>query len=52
MPEDKELFHKAIIMSGTILNVNRKDMSESLGKAVCAELGIDAQNVEKIKDVP
>jgi len=52
MPEAKDLFHKAIIMSGTILNVNRKDMTESLGKAVCAELGIDAKNIDKIKDVP
>ena len=52
MPEAKDLFHKAIIMSGTILNVNRKDMSESLGKAVCAELGISAKDIEKIKDVP
>lgn len=52
MPEAKDLFHKAIIMSGTILNVNRKDMSESLGKAVLTELGIDAKDVDKIKDVP
>lgn len=52
MPEAKDLFHKAIILSGTILNVNRKDMTESLGKAVCDELGIDAQHIEKINDIP
>lgn len=52
MPEAKDLFNKAIILSGTILNVNTKEMTESLGKAVCAELGIDANNIEKIKTVP
>lgn len=36
MPEAKDLFHKAIILSGTILNVNTKEMTESLGKAVLA----------------
>lgn len=52
MPEAKDLFNKAIILSGTILNVNNKEMTESLGKAVCAELGIDAKNIDKIKEVP
>lgn len=51
MPEAKDLFHKAIIMSGTILNVNRKDMTESLGKAVLAELGFDPAHVEDINKV-
>lgn len=52
MPDAKDLFHKAIILSGTILNVNTKEMSESLGKAVLAELGISNDSIEKIKDVP
>lgn len=52
MPEAKDLFHKAIILSGTILNVNTKEMTESLGKAVLEELGINKENIEKIKDVP
>jgi len=52
MPEAKDLFHKAIIMSGTILNVNRKDMTEALGKAVLNELGIEAKDIDRIKDVP
>lgn len=51
MPEAKDLFHKAIIMSGTILNVNRKDMTEALGKAVLEELGIDRAHVEDINKV-
>ena len=52
MPKAKGLFHKAIIMSGTILNVNTKKMTEELGEAVLKELGIDKKNINKIKDVP
>ncbi len=52
MPPAKGLFHKAIIMSGTILNVNTKAMTEELGEAVLKELGIDKADVDKIKDVP
>ncbi len=52
MPPAKGLFHKAIIMSGTILNVNTKAMTEELGEAVLKELGISKAEVDKIKDVP
>lgn len=52
MPAAKDLFHKAIIMSGTILNVNTKAITEELGLAVLSELGIDPSEVEKINDVP
>ena len=52
MPGAKGLFHKAIIMSGTILNVNTKQMTEELGKAVLKELGIDATNIDRINTVP
>ena len=52
MPAAKGLFHKAIIMSGTILNVNTHEMTQSLGKAVLKELGISETEVERIKDVP
>ena len=51
MPKAKGLFHKAIIMSGTILNVNTKAMTEELGEAVLKELGIDKKHVDKIKNV-
>ena len=51
MPKAKGLFHKAIIMSGTILNVNTKAMTEELGEAVLKELGIAKANVDKIKNV-
>ena len=52
MPKAKGLFHKAIIMSGTILNVNNRDMTQQLGKAVLKELGISENDVDKIKDIP
>ena len=52
MPEAKNLFHKAIILSGTILNVNNKEMAESLGKAVLDELGIDKDHIDRIKTIP
>ena len=52
MPDAQDLFHKAIILSGTILNVNTKQMTEELGMAVLDELGITADSIEKINDVP
>ena len=52
MPQAKGLFHKAIIMSGTILNVNTKQMTEELGRAVLKELNIDAAHIEDINNVP
>ena len=52
MPAAKGLFHKAIIMSGTILNVNTKAMAEELGRAVVEQLGFGPDEVEKMKDVP
>ena len=52
MPKAKGLFHKAIIMSGTILNVNTHEMTQTLGKAVLKELDISESNIDKLKDVP
>ena len=52
MPQAKGLFHKAIIMSGTILNVNTKQMTEELGQAVLKELNIDAKHIEDINRIP
>ena len=52
MPQAKGLFHKAIIMSGTILNVNTKQMTEELGQAVLKELNIDAKHIDDINRVP
>lgn len=52
MPAAQGLFHKAIIMSGTILNVNTREMSRTLGRAVLDELGIPIEEIDRIKDVP
>ena len=52
MPAARGLFHKTIIMSGTILNVNTKQMSQQLGEAVLSQLGIDREHIERINDVP
>lgn len=52
MPSAKGLFHKAIIMSGTILNVNTKAMTEALGQAVLKELNISEDHIEQLTEVP
>jgi para-nitrobenzyl esterase len=52
MPSARGLFHKAIIMSGTILNVNNQQMTRELGQAVLKELNISASDIERINDVP
>ena len=52
MPAARGLFHKAIIMSGTILNVNTKAMTEELGRAVVAQLGLGEDELDKLADVP
>lgn len=52
MPSARGLFHKAIIMSGTILNINTKAMTEELGQAVLKELNIPVSEVDRLKDVP
>ena len=52
MPSAQGLYHKAIVMSGTILNVNNKQMTEELGLAVLDELGIPHSEPDRIKDVP
>ena len=51
IPPVRGIFHKEIILSGTILNVYTKSMSEELGKAVLKELGITNDNIEKINDI-
>ena len=52
MPGARGLFHKAIIMSGTILNVNNHQMTQELGKAVLKELNILVDSVALLKKVP
>jgi len=51
MPAAKGLFHRAIIQSGTLLNVMTKEKSQTLGVAVLENLGLTPSNVEKLDDI-
>ncbi len=51
MPAAKGLFHKAIIQSGTLLNVMTKEKSQALGLAVLENLGLTADDVEKLDTI-
>ncbi len=52
MPAAKGLFHKAIIQSGTLLNVMTKEKSQTLAAAVLEGLGLTADEVEKLNTIP
>ena len=52
MPAAKGLFQKAIIQSGTLLNVMTEEKSKDLGLAVLKNLGISPNEVEKIDTIP
>jgi len=52
MPAAKGLFHKAIIQSGTLINVMTKEKSAALGIAVLNELGLNADDVDKLDAIP
>lgn len=51
MPDAKGLFHKAIIQSGTIANTNTEETSQKLGIAVLEELGISAEQPDRISTI-
>src|SRR5690606_30832626 len=51
MPAANGLFHKAIIQSGTLLNIMTQEKSQALGQAVLENLGIGADEVEKLDTV-
>ncbi len=51
MPAAKGLFHKAIIQSGTLLNVMTQEKSKALGLAVLENLGLTPADVAKLDTV-
>jgi para-nitrobenzyl esterase len=51
MPAAKGLFKKAIIQSGTLLNVMTKEKSQALGLAVLKNLGVTPNDVEKLDTI-
>jgi para-nitrobenzyl esterase len=52
MPAAKGLFRKAIIQSGTLINVMTKEKSQALGLAVLENLGLTANDVQKLNTIP
>lgn len=51
MPSAKGLFHKAIIQSGTLLNVMTKEKSQALGLEVLKNLGLTAEDVAQLDTI-
>lgn len=52
MPAAHGLFHKAIIQSGTLINVMTKDKSEKVGQRVVELLGLSPSEVHRLATVP
>jgi para-nitrobenzyl esterase len=52
MPPAKGLFHKAIIQSGTLINVMTKEKSTALGLAVLEVLGLTPDQVNQLDTIP
>lgn len=51
MPAAKGLFHKAIIQSGTLINVMTKEKSQALALEVLKNLGLTPSDVKKLDTV-
>jgi len=52
MPAAKGLFQKAIIQSGTLLNVMTKEKSVEVGNALVDVLGLTKDNISEINNIP
>jgi para-nitrobenzyl esterase len=52
MPSAKGLFHRAAIQSGSWLRCTPRDEAAATAKAVLAELGLSASNIDAIQNVP
>lgn len=52
MPPANGLFHKAIIQSGTLLNVMDKESSAALGRAVLEAAGLTPDQVKGLDTIP
>lgn len=51
MPSAKGLFHKAIIQSGTLINVMTKEKSQALGVRVLEKLGLTPNDVQQLDTI-
>lgn len=52
MPAANGLFHKAIIQSGTLLNVMTKEKSLLVGNALVEQLGLTKETISDINKIP
>lgn len=52
MPAAQGLFHKAIIQSGTLINVMTKEKSTSIGKALLEVLGLTRETAHQLQSMP
>jgi para-nitrobenzyl esterase len=52
MPSAKGLFHKAVLLSGTLLSVAEKEYSEKLGAYVLKEAGLPSSQINKLQEMP
>jgi para-nitrobenzyl esterase len=52
MPSAKGLFHKAVALSGTMLNAADKDYSEKLGFYILKEAGLSGSQMDKLQNMP
>jgi len=52
MPAAKGLFHKAIIQSGTLVNVMTKEKSTEIGKALIDVLGLNKDDLSQLHSMP
>ncbi|MBN1601312.1 MAG: carboxylesterase/lipase family protein [Chitinispirillaceae bacterium] len=52
MPDAKGLFHRAAIESGALTKNNTKERADEIAKMFLDELGISANRVEEIQNVP
>ncbi len=52
MPSAKDLFHKAVVLSGASRRMADKDFSEKLGAAVLKEAGLSANELDKLQAMP
>lgn len=51
MPAAEGLYHKAIIQSGTLINVMTKEKSTEVGRAVVEELGLTSDQVNRLDTI-
>jgi len=52
MPSAKGLFHKAVVLSGASVRAGDKAAAEKLGSYVLAEAGLQANEIDKLQQMP